>query len=518
MSTGGKKSEAVGTVDEVLSSGAAILRKFWRKFAGKPKAPTSGIDSAVRATDLSKFLQQLLDQAARESLNLEGSLSDRKSQIEGKLSVNDFDGAEPLLIELASQLKSAIAHKQDWLKVDGEFKLAQTAIEQLFSTWKAPETRGNGSLKYYADDIVSRLSKQDFAGASSQFLELKKWAVSPQDLLGLYPDRDLWVALAGTLSTAKQNLNALATHSAPEHGELAGKLNSIEEKASVATKDFKTAASQLPDLAKQIQTLVDLYPARGQWETFKKPFARARRWITDLVGWQIPEASGWETQINTIEQNATDKAGKYLDAVNAFQSLEPTIDLAHRFWSKQQAVARQVNPLLQQQPSNAGQLRASMALATELGSDRKYAEGMQVLERLKGLVQASLVSNADLGQLATNVAALRTKAETALSGIEVKLREKNNDGANRVADVIKELITKLPTDLETKLREMDDETEESAMGGRKTAVKTAAQEWLNFLATNKQSLDACAVNPFKQAFDLPVAMTATIKTVLQQVA
>jgi hypothetical protein len=519
MSTDSQNSGVSGVVEETLTNAAAILRSFWRRFSSNtPPSIPSGIESDVRDTDLTKFLEQLMAQAKDAKLTLRGTLDDRQTEIQVKLGAKDYDGAEPLVISLSNDLKKAIGEKDQWMKVAAEFSSSKIAIDELYSKWSCPEVMGTKGFKAVADGIEKSASEQDYSGAMVEYESMLESSLDPVELLRQYPDRKEWDDLDDTLSQAIDECKHLGTLQAPEHEELLKELNRLRDLATPEKKDYKAAVAGLPNLASRITSLHGLYPSRGEWaDLAKKDLPRVRRWINDLNGWHTAEGETLSQRLLTINQQATDKDKKYAEAVVAFKTLEKDVDIAHHYWSKLKAVEIDYLRVLEEKPDNAGALRAAMAAATGLGEDKKYQEAMNVLERLKGLLKVAFLSNNDLYYLASHVSKLRIGAEAGLSSIESKLRQANQVDANRVADALKELVSKLPTSLEAKLRELD-EAEESAVVGLKSAVKAAAQEWLNFLATHKKALDACAANPFKVPFALPTPLTSTIKTILQQVA
>ncbi len=518
MSTDGQVSGVIAAIDEGLSSAAGVLRSFWNRFSGDtPATLPSGIASDVRETDLTKFLALMQTQVDEEQLTLAGKWTDRKGEIERKLLTQDFDGAEPLMIALSNDIKEAIGSKRQWAKVASSFAETKVAADELFDTWKAPEALGTKGLKGRVDAIAQQVLDQEYAGAVSSYDELTRAPVSAQTLLALYPDRKLWDELSDTFDQAVDRCKALKGFAAPEHDALSLQLDQLRQQASPETKEYSTAAAALPAVAKRIEDLHGLYPGRGDWASIKsRNLIIVQRWLNDLNGWTAPEGEEFSKELGSIKLQATDVAKQYGAAVLAFRTFFDKVDLVHRYWSKLRAIETQFTEVLQQQPDNAGALRAAMVMATELGENKKYVEAQGVLERLKGLLKVALLSNNDLHYLASHVASLRIAGENGLQLIESKLRQQNQVEANRVADILKGLAAGLPTGLETKLRELDD-AEEDAVAGLKTAVKTAAQDWLNFLATNKKSLDACTANPFKVPFQLAGPITATVKSVLNQV-
>lgn len=519
MSTDNQSSGIVGVVEENLSNAAAILRSFWSRFSDDA-APviSNGIDSDVRDSDLSQFLEQLIGQARDAQLTLCGTFVDRQTEIQVKLGAKDYDGAETLLSALSDDLKKAIGEKDRWMKVAAEFSSDKVAIDELFSKWNCPEVMGAKGFKAIADAIETSASKQDYSSALAEYESFLESALNPIELLAQYPDRKLWDELSDTLSQAIDDCESLGTFQAPEHESLLKELDRLRDLATPEKMDYKTAAASLPDLASRISSLNALYPSRGEWAVLAdKNLPRVRRWLNDLNGWHTSEGESLAQRLPSILQRATDQEKKYAEAVVDFKAFESDVDLAHRYWSKLKAVEIDYLRVLKEQPDNSGAIRAAMNASTGLAEDKKYQEAMNVLERLKGLLKAAFLSNDDLSYLASHVAKLRIRAETGLSAIESKLRQANQVDANRVADTIKSLVNNLPAALEDKLRELD-EAEESKVDSLKGEVKAAAQDWLNFLATHKKALDACSANPFKVPFALSAPLTSTIKTILKQVA
>ncbi len=518
MSTGSQNVGFVAEIERTAKDAASILRNFWNKVTGAKPAPLeSGIDSSVRETDLTKFLAMLQTQASEEGITLKGTFTIRHAEIQQKLLAKEFDAAEPLLIKLSSDIKNDIGQRAEWLKVEAAFQLTKSTIDELHDKWTAPETMGTAGFKAVADSVANQVAASDYEAALSSYKPLSSVHDRLLKLLEMYPDRKLWDDLSDTFSKARKACEELGVFGAPEHGQLNGELESLRLKATPVGKDYKGAAAALPALAKRIQDLHALYPARGEWVALQATeLIGAKRWLSDLNGWKAPGVEDLNKQLDQILVQATDTSKQYATAVSSLRTLYKTVDSAHRFWSKLRAVDQPFMDVMAEQPGNAGELRATMATASELGEDKKYDAAIAVLERLKSMLKAAESMKTDLNHLALQVTKSRVAGENGLNVIESKLRSQNHPEATRVAEILKQLVVALPSTLESKLREWDEATEAVAVTGLKAEVKLAAGEWLDFLATNKKHLDACAKNPFGVAFEFSTPLTATIKNVLKQ--